>query len=318
MDKTILKMVKKRAVQSLITILIVTFIVFCLMHAVPGDPIHNFLGSDASEEQIEYYTKLYGYDQPMIVQYFNWITGFLKGNMGFSIFYQQDVSEFIFQRVGVTLNVVLISFAISVVLGVVLGTIAALKRGKLADTVITFISNIGVSMPAFWIGIILIMVFALKLHWLPTSNFVPFSENPVKWAKHLVMPVTVLSFSPLASFARQTRSAMLEVINQDYVNTARAKGLKKRDIVMKHQLRNALIPIVTVMGSRLGGMLGGTVLVESVFVLPGLGDLMIIAIRNRDYMIVADGVMLIALFVALCNLAVDILYGIIDPRIRNR
>jgi peptide/nickel transport system permease protein len=318
MNNDLLRMIGKRIVQSAIVIVLVTFVVFILIKMVPGDPILNFLGPNATEESIAYYTHLYGYDKPLVVQYFKWMQGLLtRGEMGFSVFYQADVSTFIFERLGVTLNIVAFAFIIAVVFGIIFGVIAALQRGKILDSIISFVANIGVSMPAFWIGIILIYSLAMRMHLLPTSGYTDISQGVWPWLRSLIMPVLVVAFSPLASFTRQTRSSMLEVLRQDYVVTAKSKGLKHMRIILKHQLKNGLIPIVTIMGTRLGGMLGDTVLVESVFVLPGLGGLLISGIRNRDYMIVADSVMIIAVFVALCNLLVDILYGIIDPRIRN-
>ena len=172
-------------------------------------------------------------------------------------------------------------------------------------------------MPMFWFGMILILCFGLRLHILPTSGAVRFSDGFIPWIRHIILPMIVLAMNPLAQFTRQTRSSMLEVIRQDYVTTAKAKGISQKAITLKHQLRNALIPIITVMGVTLGGMIGGTVLVESIFVIPGLGNLMITSIKGRDFMVVCDGVLVISIAVAICNLVVDILYGVIDPRIRN-
>ena len=313
----ILKMIGKRIVQSIIVLFIVTLIVFLLMQLVPGDPIVNFLGANATEEQIAHYTELFGYDQPVLVQYGKWIIGLFHGEMGRSVALQKEISEVIFERLGVTLSIVIPAFILAVVLGVVLGIVAAKKRGSKIDTVISFFANIGMSMPMFWFGMLLIMLFALRLGVLPTSGLADWSDGAGVYLSHLILPVIVLAMGPLAQFTRQTRSSMLEVIRQDYVTTARAKGVTKRDLTFKHQLRNALIPIITVMGVQLGGMIGGTVLVESSFVIPGLGNLMITAIKGRDFMVVENGVLIIAIAVAICNLVVDILYGIIDPRIRN-
>lgn len=310
-------MIGKRIVQSVIVLFIVTLLVFLLMQLVPGDPIVNFLGANATEEQIAHYTELFGYDQPVLVQYGKWIIGLFHGEMGRSVSLQREISEVIFQRLGVTLTIVIPAFLLAVILGVVLGIIAAKKRGSKIDTVISFFANIGMSMPMFWFGMLLIMLFALKLGILPTSGLADASDGTWAYVSHFILPVIVLAMGPLAQFTRQTRSSMLEVIRQDYVTTARAKGVTKRDLTFKHQLRNALIPIITVMGVQLGGMIGGTVLVESIFVIPGLGNLMITAIKGRDFMVVENGVLIIAIAVAICNLVVDILYGIIDPRIRN-
>lgn len=317
MQNKLLKMIVKRIGQSIIVIFIVTLLVFLLMQLVPGDPIVNFLGANATEDQIAHYTQVFGYDKPVLVQYVKWIGGLFHREMGRSVALQKEISEVIFQRLSVTLSIVLPAFLLAVLLGVALGIVAAKNRGTALDSVISFFANIGMSMPMFWFGMILILVFALKLGMLPTSGFVAPKDGLGKWAAHLILPMVVLAMGPLAQFTRQTRSSMLEVIRQDYVTTARAKGLEKRNITFRHQLRNALIPIITVMGVNLGGMIGGTVLVENIFVIPGLGNLMITSIKSKDFMVVENGVLIIAIAVAVCNLLVDILYGVIDPRIRN-
>ena len=316
--KNIGNMILRRVGQSIIVIIFVTLIVFLLMQLVPGDPIVNFLGPSATEEQIAYYTALFGYDKPVLVQYFKWITGLFRGEMGRSVAMQAEISTILFQRLKITLAFVIPGFIFAAILGVILGIIAAKKRGSAADSVISVIANIGMSMPMFWFGMILILIFALRLHIFPTSGFVSIAEGGFGgYASHMILPMIVIAMNPLAHFTRLTRSSMLEVIRQDYVTTAKAKGISAGAITVKHQLRNALIPIVTVMGTTLGGMIGGTVLVESIFVVPGLGNLMITSIKGRDFMVVCNGVLVISVAVAICNLIVDILYGFIDPRIRN-
>lgn len=315
--RNIASMIVRRILQSIIVLFIVTLLVFVLMQLVPGDPIINFLGPNATNEQIEYYTKLYGYDQPVLVQYAKWVLGLFRGEMGHSVHFNQDVSRLIFERFSMTLMIVLPAFIIAVILGLVFGIIAAQNRGKPVDSVISVIANLGMSCPLFWIGIICILVFALKLNILPVQGYVAFSQSPWQWFLHLIMPVGILSLSPIAQFTRQTRSSMLEVIRQDYIRTAEAKGVGQRTIMIRHQLRNALIPLITVMGVQLGALFGSTILTEKLFNINGLGNLMITAINAKDYMVVENGVFLIACIVAVCNLAVDILYGIVDPRIRN-
>lgn len=312
----LLKMIGKRIVQSCITILLVTLFVFFLIQLVPGNPVANYLGASATPEQIEYYTHLYGYDRPVIVQYLSWIGGLFRGTMGQSISYQSEIADILLPRLMVTLSMVVPAFIIGTVTGVLLGIVSALNRGKWLDSVISFFANIGVSMPMFWLGMMGMLVLGLRLHWLPTSGYVPMERDFSQWLSHMIMPILVMSLGVNAGFLRLTRSSMLEVIRQDYVTTARAKGVPKNAIIMKHQLRNSLIPIVTVMGSRLGTMVGSTVLIENLFVIPGLGSVMMNGISSRDFMLVANGVLVISIFVALCNLVVDILYGIIDPRTR--
>lgn len=316
MSSNLLRMIGKRIIQSCITIVIVTLFVFILIQMVPGNPVANYLGATATEEQIEYYTHLYGYDRPVIVQYISWITGLFRGTMGQSISYQSEIAEILLPRLMVTLSMVIPAFIIGVTLGVLLGILAAQKRGSWIDSLISFLSNIGVSIPMFWLGMMGMLLLGLKFHLLPTSGYVPISRNFGEWLVHMIMPIIVMSLGVMASFMRLSRSSMLEVIRQDYVTTAKAKGVDKKSVTIRHQLRNALIPIVTVMGSRLGTMVGSTVLIESLFVIPGLGSVMMNGISNRDFMLVANGVLIISIFVAVCNLVVDILYGIIDPRTR--
>ena len=316
MSKNLLKMIGKRILHSCVTILLVTMFVFALIQLVPGNPVANYLGATASAEQIEYYTHLYGYDRPVLVQYFDWITGLFRGTMGQSISYQSEIADILIPRLGTTLTMVVPAFIIGTVLGVLLGVIAAQKRGSWIDSLVSFFANVGVSIPMFWLGMMGMLFLGLRLHLLPTSGFVPITRDFGEWLRHMIMPIIVMSLGVMAGFMRLARSSMLEVIRQDYVTTAKAKGVKKMDVTMKHQLRNALIPIVTVMGSRLGTMVGSTVLIESLFGIPGLGSVMMNGISNRDFMLVANGVLIISIFVAICNLVVDILYGVIDPRTR--
>ncbi len=307
----------KRVLQSLITIVLLTIILFLLMQLIPGNPIINFLGSNATDEEIAYYTHLYGYDLPVWQQYVNWIKSMFDGTMGFSVSLQRNVSEIIFSRIGVTLTLVTWAFIVSVILGVAFGIIAALNRGKAVDTVISILSNAGIAMPVFWIGIILILIFAIRLGICPSYGYTPISKGLGPWFRGIVLPVTVLSFPSISIFARQTRSSMLDVINQDYVITAKSKGVKKRDIIFKHQLRNALVPLLTIIVNRFAQMMGATVLTENIFTLPGMGSLMINSINSRDLQLFVDCILVIAVFVTVANLIVDILYGFIDPRTKE-
>ena len=316
MKKTV-GFIGKRLLQSLIVIFLVTMMIFFLVQLIPGDPVTNFLGNNASKEQIDYYTHLYGYDKPVITQYIIWLGNLLKGDMGFSISFQKNIQNVVFERLGTTMNIAIPSLIIATALGITLGVIAALKRGTLVDTVISFVANIGISMPLFWISIILIMVFAIRLRVLPSMGYVPIQEGVASWLRYLILPITVSIFSPLSVITRQTRAALLEVIRQDYVTTARSKGLKPFRVIVAHQLRNALVPLITILGTQFGYLVGGTVIIESVFVIPGLGSLMIGAINSRDHMLVVGCVMVITAFVTLIQLVVDIMYGIIDPRMRN-
>jgi len=290
--------------------------VFVLMHSLPGDPVKIFLGDSATPEQVEYYTKEFGLDQPLYVQYFSWINGLLHGELGRSITYKLDVKNLMLQRLACTVSITLPAFIIALVIGVIFGVITSVNRGKPKDYVLTSIANVGIATPSFWVGILLVYVFSLKLAILPVQGYVSPTESLTGYLKCLVLPVIVLSLGHLASTTRQTRSSMLEVVSQDYIRTARSKGLSEKTVIYKHALRNALIPIVTMMGGAIGGLIGGTVVIESLFNIPGIGSLMLTAITNKDYMVVQNVTFFISLAVVIANLVVDILYGVIDPRIR--
>ncbi|WP_248927159.1 ABC transporter permease [Paenibacillus hamazuiensis] len=308
--------IARRVVQTVIVIFAVTLLVFFIMRSMPGDPVVMMLGPDASPEQIAFYTKQFGFDQPLPVQYVKWLGSVMQGEFGKSIAYRQDIGPFIWERFKVTLTIAVPAFVISVVLGVLLGVAAAVRRGGAADSVITVMANLGMATPIFWLSILCVYVFSLKLGWLPVQGFTWPSDNLALAVRKMIMPVCILSLGPLAQFARQTRSAMLEVIRQDYIRTGRSKGLGERTVIFRHALRNALIPIITLMGIQLGHMLGGSVLIEQVYVIPGMGNMLITAILNKDYQLVQSAVFVIASGVSACNLLVDIAYGVVDPRIR--
>jgi len=310
------KYILKRVRQSIIVLFIVTLLVFLIMHAMPGDPIKIFLGETATPEQVQYYTQEFGLDQPVYVQYFKWMSGLFRGEMGRSVTYASEVSSLIPKRIAATLSITIPAFVFSVLLGTCLGILAAIRRGRILDSFISVFANIGIATPIFWVGILLVYIFGLWLGWLPVQGYTPFLQDPVFAVKQTIMPVIVLSLGSTASYARQTRSAMLEVVSQDYIRTARSKGLKERIVIIRHALHNALIPIVTLMGMSIGGLVGGTVIIEQLFVIPGMGSLLMTAIVNKDFMVVQNVVFIIAVFVMACNLLVDILYGYIDTRIR--
>ena len=319
MKSKLMQMILHRIGHSLIVLVLVTLLVFLVMQAVPGDPIKIFLGPTATQEQIDHYTKLFGYDKPVLVQYGRWVVNLFHGQMGRSVLMQREVSEFIFEKMAITLTVVLpAALFCRLSLEQPWGSSRALNRGKAVDSFVSTLANIGMATPLFWMGILLILLLTIKLGILPVQGYVPPWVNLGKSVQRLIMPVIICSLTPTAVFTRQTRSAMLEVIRQDYVRTARAKGVSRKDIILKHQLRNALIPIITVMGLQLGMMVGTTIIIESLFVIPGLGSTMITAIRSKDFMVVQNVVLVISVFIIFCNLVVDLLYGVIDPRIRDR
>ena len=226
------KYILKRIGQSIIVLILVTVLVFFVMHLMPGNPVQIYLGETATPEQIEYYTKEFGLDKPVYVQYFKWIEGLFHGEMGYSIAFSKDVTELLPERIMTTLSVTVPAFIIAIVFGVTLGVLAATHRGRFLDSLISVFANIGIATPVFWVGILLVYILALKLKILPVQGYTPLSEDFVDGIRKLIMPVIVLSLGHTASIARQTRSAMLEVISSDYIRTARAKGLKARAVTL--------------------------------------------------------------------------------------
>lgn len=312
----------RRLLMAVVVLIIVTLIVFFVMRLLPGDPLMIFMGRAAgtgaiAPEQLELLRVEYGLDKPLIVQYFNWIAGIFQGDLGTSIYYHEDVGKLLLERFPITLDLGIRAFILANFLGIVMGLVAALRRATSIDTFVTVVSYIGVTIPVFWLGILLIYAFGLKLGWIVpfvgyTSPFDDFWMN----FKLSIMPVACLSLISLAVTARQMRSSVLEVNQQDYIRTAWSKGLRERVVVMRHMLKNSLIPVVTLMGIGLGIMFSGQVLVETVFAIPGIGRLLVSSVFAQDYQVVQSGTLIIAFMVVLANLIVDISYGWFDPRIR--
>jgi len=308
----------RRLIQTVIILLIVTMIVFLIMHLLPGDPVRIMLGDDATPEQVELMRKELGLDRPLPVQYLSWLGDVLKGDLGRSIAYRMDVNDLVKQRLPITIHLGFSAFLLAILVGVPAGIFAAVKRGSWIDSLITVSANLGMAIPTFWLGILGVYLFSLKLGWLPVQGYVSPFEDPWLSFRHSIMPIVLMSLTALASLTRQTRSAMLEVIRQDYIRTARSKGLSERRVIFGHALRNALIPVVTILGIQLGNLVGGSVFIEQVFNIPGMGRLMVQSIFGQDYVVVQSVVLIVASTVALANLVVDIAYGYIDPRIRYR
>jgi peptide/nickel transport system permease protein len=310
----------RRLLLGIITILLVTIIIFLTMRLLPGDPLTLYISQQElgamTPEQMQELRAKFGLDNILPVQYIQWVGGVLRGDFGLSIFYDENVALLIKERIPVTMHLGATAFILSNVIGIGFGIISALRRGKWLDTLITFIANLGITVPAFWLGILLIYTFSLVFHLLPTNGYTsPFQDFGMS-TKQLIMPVLCMSVFTIAAQARQARSCMLEVVQQDYIRTAWAKGLRERMIIVRHAVKNALIPVITVMGLQVGIIFGGSVLIETVFNIPGMGRLMTEAVLRQDYQIVQAVVLIIATVVVLANLIVDISYGFLDPRIR--
>ncbi len=306
----------RRLIETVFVLCIITVICFLLIHIIPGDPVTTLLGSQATQEQIEATRHELWLDRPVEVQYLHWVSNVLRGDFGKSIMYQEPVTNLIATRLPITLYLGLIAFIISPSLGTILGIICAVRRGGILDQAITVLANMGIAAPQFWIGIMMIYIFGLKLGWLPIQGFTSPIDNLGLSLRQAIMPVACLGLMSVAALARYARSAMLEVIQQDYIRTAWSKGLRERVVIIRHALKNALIPVVTMLGMRTRVVFGGSVIVETIFNIPGMGRLLVRSVFDKDFMIVETGVILMALIVCLANLAVDVSYGYLDPRLR--
>ena len=292
------------------------------MRLLPGDPILLFKAqhelNQYTQQDLDTLRKQFGLDKHLILQYFDWVRGLTKGDFGISIFYDKKVGKLLGERLPITIHLGILSLILSTILGISAGLVCALRRGGWLDTTVTAIANFGISIPIFWFGILMVYLFSLYLGWLPVQGYTSPFDNFWLSTKQLVMPVISLSIVAVASNTRQTRSSMLEVVRQDYIRTAWAKGLKEQTIVMRHVMKNGLIPVITLIGMQVTHILGGSVFIETVFNIPGMGRLMVDAVFNQDYQIVQGGCLVIALIVTFTNLAVDITYGWLDPRIRYK
>ncbi|MGN9164217.1 nickel ABC transporter permease [Tissierellaceae bacterium HCP3S3_D8] len=304
------KYVIRRLLLLMPVILGVTFLVFTIMYFTPGDAASTMLGESATDEQVEALREEMGLKDPFIVQYVRFLVNGLKMDFGRSYSTKRPVIDEIFATFPNTLKLTVASMTIAVVLGIPAGIISATKQYSLIDSITMIAALIGVSMPVFWLGLMLIMVFSLKLGLLPPDGAETF--------KHLILPAFSLGVGSTAIIARMTRSSMLEVIRQDYIRTARSKGVSERKVINRHALKNALIPIVTVVGLQFGNLLGGAVLTESVFSWPGIGRLMVDAIKQKDTPMVLASVIFISVTFSFVNLIVDLIYAAIDPRIKSQ
>lgn len=305
-----------RLVSAVPVILLVTLISFSIMSLVPGDPAAIIAGATATDAEIADLRVALGLDRPFLERLVNWYGDLLSGDLGRSILLQRPVAEAIAERLPVTLALGAYALVLTLVFGVGLGVVAAVRQNTWVDQICMTVAVLGVSIPNLWLALLFVFLFAVILGWFPTGGYVPFGEDAVGALVALTLPAISLALMQVGLLARMTRSAMLEVLRQDFVRTARAKGLPGWFVVIRHALGNALIPLVTVMGIILSLMISGTVVIESVFSLPGMGRLIVNAIQRRDYPVIQGGLMLIAVALVLVNLAVDLLYAWLDPRVR--
>lgn len=304
-----IKYIVRRLIALIPVLLGVTLIIFTLLYFTPGDPALVMLGDEATPEAIAQIHEELGWNDPFWVRYFNYVVDLLHGDLGVSYTNGRPVFDLLVERLPKTITLALISTTIAVTLGILLGVIAAIKQNSIFDNLCMLLALVGVSMLHFWQGLLLMLLFGVKLGWLPISG----------WGEvgNVVLPSLTIGLGSMAIIARMTRSSMLEVINQDYINFARAKGQKNGKIITGHELRNALIPIITTIAIQFGNMLGGSVITETIFAIPGVGKLMVDSIRSGNYPVVQGGVLLIAFIYCINNLLVDVIYAFVDPRVKT-
>ena len=310
-----IKFLIQRLLQLVPVLLVMSIVVFSTTLMLPGDPATAVLGEGATNEERDALRIKLGLDQSIPVQFVKWLANAATGDLGRSIKTREPVAEMLAARVPVTLELALGATILSLLVGIPLGTLAALNRGKWIDSTVSVVSMSGMAVPYFWIGILLIMFFSIHLKWLPPSGYVPLWVDPLQNLKLMIMPVITIGTAQAALIMRQTRAAMLGVLSQDFIRTARAKGAGEFSVIFGHALRNAMVPVITVVGLQLGTLIGGAVVTETVFSLPGLGRMIVDAIFERDYTAVQGAILAVVLGVMLINIVADLLYFVLDRRV---
>jgi peptide/nickel transport system permease protein len=314
----VIEFLVRRAFISAVTLLLISLIVFTGVRMIPGDPARVLAGTEADAAGLEEIREKYGLDAPLPLQYARWLGLALRGDLGESIRTRTSVAWMVATKLPITIELACLSLLVAVAIAIPAGVLAAVRRNTVWDVLASGVSLCGVSIPNFWLGIMLILLVSVRFGWLPASGFVPLAEDPLGNLQRMLMPAVVLGTGLAAVLMRQTRNAMIEVLSADYVRTARAKGLAQRAVVIRHALRNGLIPVVTILGLQMGALMGGAVVTEQIFVLPGFGRLIVEAVFTRDYPVVQGVVLLTASSYVLINLLVDVSYSVLNPRIRIR
>ena len=307
----------RRLLSAIPVLLLVTLISASIMQLVPGDPALIIAGSNASDAEVQQVRQALGLDRSFGVRLLEWYGGLLRGDLGQSLLLNRSVTAAILERMPVTLALAGFALVLTVLIGVPAGVVAALKANTVVDQVVLVVALIGVSVPNFWLSLMLIVAFGVWLDVLPAGGYTPFADDPVGWVRSLILPGISLALLQIGLLARITRATMLEVLRQDYVRTARAKGLPMRMVVGQHALRNVMVPVVTVIGLSFGLLLSGSVVIETVYSIPGMGRLLATAIFSRDYPVIQGGLLVMATMLVLLNLVVDLLYALIDPRVKH-
>lgn len=316
MSHPVVRFLARRLAYSLVVMVGVLVVVFALVHLVPGDPVRIALGTRYTPEAYDALRSASGLDRPLLEQFVGYLTGAVRGDLGVSFRNGDPVVNILAERLPATASLAIVGIVIGLLIAIPAGIWSALREGRASDAIVRLTSQFGVSVPDFWMGILLIALFATTLGWLPTSGYRPLFDDPVGWLSHLVLPGLTVGLVAGAIMTRYVRSAVLEVAAMGYVRTARSKGLSPAVVTLRHTVRNALVPILTIVGIQLATILGGVIVVEVVFAWPGLGRLVYNAVAARDYPVIQGAVLLIAALFLLINLVVDVLYAVVDPRIR--
>ncbi|MBL8696774.1 MAG: ABC transporter permease [Alphaproteobacteria bacterium] len=312
----LVRQLARQLAQAVPVLLIVAVLTFFLMHLLPGDPASVIAGPEASKEAVAQIRTQLGLDLPLHEQLLVWFGHLARGDLGRSLVLNQPVTEAVLERLPVTMSLALVSFALTLPLGIAAGVLAACFRNTWFDAFVMLMALIGVSAPSFWIAILSVLLFSVSLQWLPSAGYVPIAQGLWPWFAALLQPAFILALFQIGFLARITRSAMLDVLDQDFIRTARAKGVSEWKTISKHAFRNTLIPVVTVCGIIFSLLVGGSVVIEQVFALPGIGRLIVQAIIGRDYPVVQGTLLLLGFVFVLLNLAIDVLYTLVDPRVR--
>lgn len=306
----------KRLFSIIPVLFVVSLVIFFIIHITPGDPAAAILGMEATEEQIEALNEELGFNRPLPEQYINWVAAVVQGNLGDSIFMKMPVTEAIAEHIEPTFSLAILAQMIALILAIPLGIIAAYKRGTATDATLMGLSLFGMAVPSFLLGLLLMLVVGVKLQWLPVAGYAPLEDGLWEQLKYLILPAISLGTIQAALITRMTRSSMLDVLNLNYIKTARAKGLQEWHVLLKHAFRNAFLPILTVIGQTFGTLVTGAVIVETIFNIPGIGQLIMNSITRRDFTVIQGVVMVVTIMYIFINLFIDLLYGIVDPRVR--
>jgi peptide/nickel transport system permease protein len=306
----------KRLLLLIPIIFIVAVIAFFITNLMPGDPVRVILGNMASEAEVARLEKSLGFDQPLIIRFFRWLANIIRGDFGESLYLNAPVSEILLERMRPTFLIAVLAEILGITAGLLLGILAAVKHREILDQFSITLSLLGISIPSFWLALMLMFVFSVRLGWFPVSGYVPFTEAGFGTIRYLVLPAVTLAFMQAGLIARMTRSAMLDTLKQDYIRTAKSKGLSAKVIVFKHALKNSMLPVITVIGHNFAVLLGGTWIVETIFVIPGTGFMAINAIMRRDIPVIQASIIFVAVIYVVLNLFVDLSYAFLNPKIR--